>query len=185
MDHWNVPGWVSTQCTPNSWEPWGSRYQCAVWLSNWVHRTHGICFCVFMFFWINLYVLYQLKPALWTGRARWNMDLATHKSVVQLASTGSPNREENYLHAWWHWSVYKSCRTDWEPTTPNCDGSRLGCSHGFIVVGILSYLISVLVSKPIKMGTRSIRFLLSLVILRTWFLRSFYVAKSPKYESSL
>lgn len=122
-----------------------------------------ICFFWINFFfferffcWINLSVFRQLKPASWTGRTRWNMDLATHKSVVQLASTCSPNWEENYLHAWWHWSVYKSCRTDWEPTAPNCNGSRLSCSHGFIVVSKLLYLICVLVqarsmTKPIKM----------------------------------
>ena len=69
-----------------------------------------------------------------TGWERWNMGMASHKPFIQLASSGCSNWKENHLYAWWHWSVNKSCWTDWESTASNYNGSRVDCSYGFIMV---------------------------------------------------
>lgn len=51
MGYLDPPGWVSSQCASNSWEPWGCWYQCSIWLPDRVHRAHGnyccCCCCVF------------------------------------------------------------------------------------------------------------------------------------------
>lgn len=70
----------------------------------------------------------------WAGWERWNMGMASDQPIVQLASSGSFNWKENHLYAWWYWSIYKSCGTDWESSASNYNGSRLNRSYGFIVV---------------------------------------------------
>lgn len=69
-----------------------------------------------------------------TGGERWNMGMASDKPTVQLASSGSSDWKENHMYAWWYWSFYKSCGTNWVSSAANYDGSRLNCPYGFIVV---------------------------------------------------
>ena len=56
-----------------------------------------------------------------------------------MASSGCPNWEKNYLHAWGYWPFNKSCGTNWKYSASNYDGSRINCAYGSIMVGAFVY----------------------------------------------
>lgn len=74
------------------------------------------------------------------------MGMDTVQSTFQLPPTGCTNRKENHLYAWWHWEIYKFCRTDREARKTHYNGCWVYNFDGSSMVHSRSVYLSIFAS---------------------------------------